>query len=668
MPGPARVALPLGNPMLKWLKRANSKSPEIKLPDVKAVVAALTPDAARLALENERLKQEVRRYSNIINSSPHLVWLRDENLAITFCNLAFSEVAEETTDDIVALGDTELFKGHRTMAQKAWDTGQELVERRHVIVSGERRLYMIREIPLKREGMVIGFGTHISELEQAHEEIQRHVSALRDLLESSTSAMAIYGKDQRLKFYNFAFVTLWKFDETWLDTEPTYGEVLENMRERRKLPEQANFKAFKESQVKLFTTLIETEEEFFYLPDGKTLRVIAIPHALGGILFAYEDVTDRLALERSYNTLIAVQRETLDNLHEGIVVFGENGRLNLSNPIFLKQWGLTAEFTASEPHMRDVLTKCREFFVTDDWDKFLSNLVARFQQRQFFALRFERSDGTVLDCTCVPLPDGATLLSFTDMTASTLVERSLRERTEALEAADKLKTEFLANMSYELRSPLTSISGFAEMLQKQYVGPLNDIQKDYIGGIYQSAQQLAALISDIIDLATVEAGYIKIESTEFDIRAVIDNVITLLNERLKLKDVTMTVSVASEITLMEGDETRIKQIIGNLVSNAVKTTKSKGHVVIEVGYSSLSDGGRGPIALTVRDDGPGIDPERQAHLFDPFFHGSLKQGADAALGLSLVKRFVELHGGEVTVESEAGKGTSVRCTFPSQRR
>lgn len=653
--------------MFKWLKRANEKSPEIKLPDVKSVVAALTPDSARLQLENERLKQEVRRYSNIINSSPHLVWLRDENLAITFCNLAFSEVAEETTDDIVALGDMELFKGHRQLAAKAWENGQELVERRHVIVSGERRLYIIREIPLKREGMMVGFGTHISELEAAQEEIQRHVSALRDLLESSTSAMAIYGKDQRLKFYNFAFVTLWKFEETWLDTEPTYGEVLENMRERRKLPEQANFKAFKDSQLKLFTTLIDPEEEFFYLPDGKTLRVIAIPHALGGILFAYEDVTDRLALERSYNTLIAVQRETLDNLHEGIVVFGENGRLSLSNPTFLKQWNLTAEFTGSEPHIRDVLNKCRELFVTDDWDKFLSNLVARLQQRQFFALRFERSDGTVLDCACVPLPDGATLLSFTDMTASTLVERSLRERTEALEAADKLKTEFLANMSYELRSPLTSISGFAEMLQKQYVGPLNDIQKDYIGGIYQSGQQLAALISDIIDLATVEAGYIKIEISEFDIRNLIDNVITLLNERVKLKDVTMTVSVASDIVTMDGDETRIKQIIGNLVSNAVKTTKAKGHIAIEVAHGTLADGSKGPITITVRDDGPGIDPERQAHLFDPFFTGSLKQGADAALGLSLVKRFVELHGGEVSVESEPGVGTSVRCTFPNPR-
>jgi signal transduction histidine kinase len=651
--------------MMGWLTRKQQQQAAPAPAPAHAVDAG---DMARLQAENERLKQEVRRYANVINSSPNLVWMRDASLKITYCNLTFSEAAEETTDNGVALGDVELFKGQRQLVQKAWDNGVEWADKKHVIVGGERHLYKIHEVPLKRESMMAGYAVQITELEQAQEEIQRHISALRDLLESSTSAMAIYGKDMRLKYYNFAFVALWKFDEVFLDSEPTYGEVLENMRERRKLPEQANFKAFKEQQQKLFTKLIETEEEFFYLPDGKTLRVIAIPHALGGILFVYEDVTDRLALERSYNTLIAVQRETLDHLHEGLVVFGENGRLTLCNPTFHKLWNLTPEFTGSEPHLREVLEKCRALFVTDDWGQFLTNLVARFQQRTLFNVRFERSDGAVIDCSCVPLPDGQTLLTFIDITATMLVERSLRERTEALEAADKLKTEFLANMSYELRSPLTSISGFAEMLAKQYVGPLTDIQKDYVGGIYQSAQQLAALISDIIDLATVEAGYVTIAPKEFDIRAAIDSVIALLHERMKLKDVTLTVFVAPEISFMLADEVRVKQIIGNLISNAVKTTKARGNIAIEVDFLTGPDGTRGPLHLTVRDNGPGIEPERQAQLFDPFFSGALKKGADAALGLSLVKRYVELHGGQVTVISEPGIGTSIRCTFPNQRK
>ncbi len=614
-------------------------------------------DFARLEAENVRLKNEVRRYSNIINTSLNPIWQRDTNLNIVYCNLAFSEVAEETAESVIALGDMELYKGHRNLAQKAWETGVEQFERRHIIVGGERRLYMMREVPIKGEG-VIGYAMHISELEQAQEEIQRHVSALSDLLESSTSAMAIYGRDMKLKFYNFAFQALWKFEEHWLDTEPTYGEVLESLREKRKLPEQSNFKAFKQSQQKLFTTLIEPQEEFFYLPDGKTLRVIAIPHALGGILFAYEDVTDRLALERSYNTLIAVQRETLDNLHEGIVVFGENGRITLSNPVFHKIWQVSPEFTAAEPHIRDVLSRCRELFTTDDWQTFLDQLVARLQQRQLMTIRFVRPDGSVIDCSSVPLPDGATLLSFIDVTDSSLVEQSLRERTEALEAADRMKTEFLANMSYELRSPLTSISGFAEMLNREYAGKLNDSQKEYVDGIYQSSRHLTSLIGDIIDLATIEAGYLKLNITRFAIRHAIDAVVALLHERVKLQDIDIRVHVATEIDSMMADETRVKQILVNLLGNAVKVTKAQS--TIEV----LVEPADGAVKLTVRDGSSGMDAARRAQLFDPFSRVANAKGTDSILSLSLVKRFVELHGGSVTIDSDEGAGTTITCLFP----
>lgn len=619
--------------------------------------AALPLDMAQLLAENTRLKAEARRGANIINSSLNPIWQRDLSLKIVYCNLAFTELAEETTEGVIALGDIEIYKGHRALAAKALETGREQVERRHIIVNGERRLYMIREVPIKGEG-VIGYGALISELEQAQEEISRHVSALRDLLESSTSAMTIYGRDMKLKFYNFAFVKLWKMDEGWLDSEPTYGDVLEVMHEKRKLPEQANFKAFKQAQTKLFTTLIEPSEEFFYLPDGKTLRVIAIPHALGGILFAYEDVTDRLALERSYNTLIAVQRETLDNLHEGIAVFAETGRLTLCNPVFRKLWRLDGEFTGTEPHLRDVFARCRAFFKTDDWTRYLDGLVSRFQQRRFLSIRFERADGTVIDCSTAPLPDGATLLSFIDVTDSTLVERSLRERTDALETADRMKTEFLANMSYELRSPLTSISGFSEMLAREYAGPLSDSQKEYVGGIYQSAQHLGALIGDIIDLATIEAGYLKLDIAPFNIRAAIDSVMALLGARLKMGDLTIHVEIDPAIEMLVADETRVKQILINLLSNAVKVTKARGHITVKAAL-----GAGGAVHLSVRDDGPGLDGERRAKLFDPFFRGAHAPGAESVLSLSLVKRFMELHGGEVVVDSEIGKGTAIICVF-----
>jgi signal transduction histidine kinase len=331
--------------------------------------------------------------------------------------------------------------------------------------------------------------------------------------------------------------------------------------------------------------------------------------------------------------------------------------------VFHKLWKLDGEFTATEPHIRDVLARCKGLFITDDWPKFLDNLVARLQSRQLVSMRFERPDSTVVDCSSVPLPDGATLISFIDVTDSTLVERSLRERTEALENADRVKTEFLANMSYELRSPLTSISGFSEMLTKEYAGALNAGQKDYVCGIYQSSQHLAALIGDIIDMATIDAGYLKLDRTSFALRGAIDGVIALLGERMKLQNVAITVHLAPGIDTLHADEKRVKQILINLLSNAVRVTKARGEVRVEV---SRTEGG--DTRLTVRDAGPGLDAERRAQLFNPFYRSGQSAGGESILSLSLVKRFMELHGGSVEVESEPGVGTAIACVFVNPAR
>jgi signal transduction histidine kinase len=350
-------------------------------------------------------------------------------------------------------------------------------------------------------------------------------------------------------------------------------------------------------------------------------------------------------------------------LHEGIVVFGENGRLNLSNPMFRSLWKLDVEFTASEPHMRDVFVRCRDFFVTDDWANLLERMLARFQSRQLITMRLERSDGSVINCAAVPLPDGATLLSFVDITDSTLVERSLRERADALETADRLKTDFLANMSYELRSPLTSISGFAEMLNREYAGALNPSQKEYVDGIYQSSQHLAALIGDIIDLATIEAGFLKLDIRPFPVRSAIDSVLTLLATRLKIHNLTINVEVGEAIDVIDADEVRFKQILINLLSNAVKLAKARGTILVRVSKCA-----QGHAALTVHNVGVTLDETRVAQMFDPFLRTGNAPGADSMLSLGLVKRFTELHGGTVHVTSTAEEGTAIMCVFPRPSR
>jgi signal transduction histidine kinase len=560
----------------------------------------------------------------------------------------------------------ELSKHSKALAIEVNSTRKTKSDNFNIIIDGKRNLFNITEIPVENSGSV-GFAFDITSKEKIKQELDRYISAQSDLLESSSSAMAIYSADTRIRYFNQAFMKLWNLDEKYLATHPTYGEILEELREKRKLPEQSNFPAFKQKHLKLFTNLIDPYNEFFYLPDGTALRVLIIPHALGGLLFAYEDMTNHLALERSYNTSIAVQKTTLDNLHEGIAVFGANGRLKLSNPIFAKLWNFSQEFLDTEPHINEITDKIKSYFNEDNWNEVKENLFIALVKRDRSKLIMERNDGTVIKRISLPLPDGALLITHLDITDSMRVERSLRERNEALQEADKTKTEFLANISYEFRSPLTSIMGLSEVLDKLYFGELNEKQKEYVVGIYKSSQYLMSLVNDILDLASIEAGYMKLELSRFDIYQSINSLIPLFKERIKEANINFKFNCVPYFGLVIADEKRIKQVVFKLISNSIKFNKNGGNIILSV---KEVEGTK--ISISVEDTGVGIDKEEQERVFNKFYKiSSNKIGkSGAGLGLSVVKSFIELHYGTVHIESNEDNvsGTKIICIFDRENK
>jgi signal transduction histidine kinase len=391
------------------------------------------------------------------------------------------------------------------------------------------------------------------------------------------------------------------------------------------------------------------------------LRTRISPHPMGGLLFTFEDVTDNLVLERSYNTLIAVQRETLDNLYEGVAVIGSDGRIKLTNPAYARMWQIPAEVLRDEPHVSDFVERTRDYFEQgDDWPTLRGRIIERLTDRTPRAGRLTRIDGSVLDYACVPLPDGATLLSYVDVTDSIRVERALRERAEALEAADRLKSGFVSNISYELRTPLNTIIGFAEILANQYFGPLNARQAEYCSGILVSSERLLTIINDILDLASIEAGRMSLDRRSVQLRTVLEGVGTLTRDWLRNHDLQLTIECDSSLPMVEVDERRLKQALCNLVSNALNFTPPGGAIVL----SGQIEGERA--VIVVADTGVGIAHEDQARVFKEFERGpsSLGRRTGAGLGLSLVKRIIELHGGSVDIDSAPSRGTTVTCIVP----
>jgi signal transduction histidine kinase/PAS domain-containing protein len=613
------------------------------------------------------------RLRELLEALPLPVWRRDGALRIVDCNTAFA-AALDLSREAALVQPIELAPDGRpdqppAIARGA-AAGSAHTEQRHVVIGGSRRLLQLTETP-GGDGGTIGYAVDRTDLESAEGELARHVNAHGQVLESIHAAVAIYGADKRLSFFNSAFARLWGVEEEWLAGEPSLDELLERLRERRRVPEYADFRAFKRQQLAMFTSLIEPATELMHLPDDRTLSVSVSPHPLGGLIFVYEDVTDRLALERLYNTLIEVQRETLDNLFEGIAVFGSDGRLKLHNPAYRKIWSLSDSDLMGEPHIGDIVEKTRGFYDSDgDWPAMKEQIIARITAQAHWSGPLDRQDGSALQMATVPLPDGNILLTSLDVTDTARVERALRERNEALETAGRLKSEFIANVSYELRTPLNAIIGFAEILANQYFGPLNERQLDYSRGILDSSHRLMTLINDILDLATIEAGYMALETGRVEVAELLDAVAVLTRERARSRNLVLALDCPDDIGAITADERRLKQALFNLVSNAIKFTPEGGSIRLEARFGERAEGQRErDLILAVADTGVGIAPDDHERVFEKFERGNPHtRESGAGLGLSLVKSLIELHGGSVAIESAPGAGTTILCRLPGALR
>ena len=627
--------------------------------DVTEQTAYLSDTALRQAVaEGERDALRV-----MVDALPTPVWRRGPDFSLAQVNAAYVDAVAGTRDQVL-VDQPELTDDAAARARQAVESGTPQADRRHVVVAGERRLLEVVEAPGGDQG-VVGYAIDCSAQEELEADLARHIEAHADVLENVAVAVAIYGPDTKLMFHNTAYARLWDMEPEFLDSRPSIDEELEHLRERRRLPEYVDFRAFRDDQKRLFTSLMQPLEDLVHLPDGRTLRKRVAPHPFGGLLFTYEDVTDSLTMERSYNTLIEVQSRTLDNLYEGVALIGADGRLKLCNPAYLRLWQLSQADVDSEPHIADLVDKTRALFTDNDnnWDALRERIIARATAREPRRTRLERTDGSVLESAIVPLPDGQVLLSYIDVTDRYRVERMLRERNDALQAADELKTEFIANVSYKLRTPLNTIIGFSEILNGDMFGELNERQAEYSDGILRSSEELLELINDILDLATIEAGYMELDVEHIDIREMLQLVCALHNERARQRQLSLACDAKPDIGTMTGDERRLKQVLFNLVSNAIKFTPAGGTIDV----SAERDGA--DIVFTVADTGIGIPQQEHERVLKMFERGSYpnirQPGAGVGLGLSLVKSFIELHGGTVELLSKPDLGTTVICRVPA---
>lgn len=617
-------------------------------------------EVGSLEREADRLRAAFDALTALIEAAPMPMWYRGPDLRLLMVNTAYvSAVEGRDAEDVVARGlelvDGAGLGGPLANAAIARDTQEPQSAAMPATIAGARRMLRLHDVPLPTGG-IAGFAVDIEELERARGGLKRFAEAQRAMLDRMSAGVAQFGSDRSLVFCNQPFRRLFAMKNEWLADRPEFDRVLERMREARKLPDVRDFPHWKAERREWFTAPEAVEESWSI---GTThLRVVAQPLPEGGLLLIFEDQTQQFELQREHGEMQQVRTATLDSLAEAVAVFGK-GRLQLWNRKFRQVWSFEDGFLDGHPQIGTLVKTAGAKLVNPARAEIIGDLIrlaAKDRQQRGSSITF--ANGRHFDIAAVPLPDGNALVTMLDTTDRQRVERALRDRNEALEAADRVRTAFVANMSYELRTPLTSIKGFGEMLQGGFAGKLSADGKEYVEAILMSVDRLGGLIDDVLDLTQSEGQPIERETVDVELAAT--SAADVIAPLAKSKAIELVIEDAGTAGVVQGDSRRIRQTVEHLLRHAVSHTPEGGRVLLHL------DGNARVARVIVSDDGPGMAPEAVARAFDRFAQVGTSRGGDRALGLGLplAKQFVEAHGGRIELISEPGQGTLVTVELP----
>lgn len=593
-------------------------------------------------------------------------WVRNDQGQLSFANASYRALASTLSNTPKQDGITELFPSDILSAH----ANALNAEKGAVTLNGnlaDTPDFEIVLLPL--EDGSAGYLRQSSPASETALPIQNEALVqIGSVINALNTPIAIFNSNRELVHANSAYCELWALDKEWLKPGLPEQTILDRMRTNGSLPAEVDYRAWRTEHLKSYS-LTQQRETLWYLPNGRAVNTISMPIPQnGGVIYVFDDMTEKLALESRYNALTHVQSETLNALSEGVAVFGTNGRLTLHNPRLSSLWKIPMNALGLHPHIDQIGQTCGENIPDDGamiWRDLKQSIIDLNPSRKDKSGRINRSDGRLIDFAAIKLPDGQTLLTFVDVTEGASYQQVLKERNDALITADRLKDAFVQNVSYELRSPLTNIIGFADLLASDTAGPLNEKQRAYTDYIRTSSATLGVLIDNILDLATVDAGIAELDLEEQDITKLVDLARAGLTATFSVQGsetpLNFVVDIADNLPRFVADGTRIVQILYNLLANAARFSDAGAEVRL-----TISARGDERIVFTVDDEGVGISDEIKASVFQRF-EGKPTEGRQrgAGLGLAIVRTFVNLHGGTISMEERQPKGTRVVVNLPA---
>lgn len=619
-------------------------------------------ELARLREEAAQAQGDFTALVGLIEAAPIPMWFRGRDLRLRLVNRAYVEaVGAQSADEVVGkqieLLEPEQGQSAGDIARLAAEQGEIRERTVPATIHGERRSLRVSDLPIGEEG-IAGYAIDIEEMEQQAREFRAFRQAQRAMLDQLSSGVAQFDAARELVFANRPFLRLFDLPFGIVGEAIPFDRFLSDAREKRRTPEVRDFPAWRREHVEWFGAR-EAQEEAWPLPGGQHLRIVAQPMPDGGLVLFAEDRTEQLALSATRDTLLRTRTAMLDSLFEALAVFAPDGSLQVWNRSFAGTWGLEPELLDNHPSADELLAAIAPNLARPKQVKAIGEIVrAATLDRREKGGRVELADGRTLEFAGVPLPDGNGLLTVLDITDSQMAETALRERNQALEEADAVKTRFLANMSYEFRTPLTSIGGFAELIQSGAAGPVNDQMKEYVEAILASVARLTEQVENVLDLSQSEAGLLPISKERLELLPYVTEIVREREQAISAAGLSLDLR-GNPGGAIEGDRRQLGRAIGQLLDNAIAATGKGGKILVDI--ARTREGAR----IVVSDNGPGMTVQELERLQEglrvlPDGKVERRQG----LGIPLARQLVEAHGGTLSLESRKGQGTTAMILLP----
>ena len=621
-------------------------------------------ELARLRAETSRARDDFAALVGLIEAAPTPMWFRGPDMKLRLVNSAYVEAVRASSAEQAVRDQIELIEAvdgltAAQVAKQAHDKDLPVERIVQATVDTQRRTLRVSDLPLGKEG-VAGYAIDIEEMEEQARQFRAFREAQRSMLDQLSIGVAQFDAERRLTFANQPFQRIFALPPSARLDPLEFDRFLDMARDAGRLPEARDFPAWRRELGGWFTAGSATEDQWT-LGDGTHLRIVAQPMPDGGLSLVAEDRSEQLALSAVRDTLLRTRTATFDSLFESLAVFAPDGRMQLWNRRFPMIWGLPEEMLDDHPRIEPLLEQIGTRLARPGQRQAIGEVVraATLDRRQRGG-RVQLADGRTLEFAGVPLPDGNGLLTVLDVTDSKKAEDALRERNTALEEADAVKTRFLANMSYEFRTPLTSIGGFAELLQSGIAGDLTEQAQEYVAAILAAVDRLRGQIETVLDLTQSEAGLLPLAAEEIELLPFVTQVVREREEAIEEKGLTLDLRGDKGAGTVQADKRQLGRAIGNILDNAIRATPERGRILVAL--SRRKHGAR----IVISDNGAGMKPSELARALDGYRIGAdgKPEARRGGLGLPLARQLIEAHGGRLDMQSERGAGTTATISLP----